>query len=439
MIHPSRTESRRGSLRRPLAVLAMASAAALALAGCAPAATASSSGEPDDGTKLTLWVRSATDAFSNALADAYNKSHKNQVTVTVIPNDNYLQKIGAAAGSNSLPDLLASDVVYTPEYVHNGLLQDLTEQVEGLDFADQLAQAHIEAASKDGKIYGVPHKVDSSVLLYNKDLYRQAGLDPEAPPTNFEEMYEHAKAIRALGGDTYGFYFAGSCGGCGVYTLFPYAAAAGNEALTDGGEKADIDNEAMAETFALYKRMFDEDIAPSSAKSDDGTTWDTLFTEGKVGLLPLGSFAYPALREDATFDWGVAPLMAPDGSGTSTFVGGDTLGISKSSKKATQAWDFIEWTLSEEAQVEVIAKSGDLPARTDLADNPYSAEDPRVVTTIEGMANGYTPATLPFGDIFNNPNGVWVETLRAAIFGDDVSAALTEGQDKIQSAIDDAY
>jgi multiple sugar transport system substrate-binding protein len=432
----SRVNSRKG--QRRTVFVAVAATLTLLATGCS-SGDAATSDTPDDGTELTLWVRSATDDFSNGLADAYNKTHKNQVKVTVIPNDNYLQKIGAAAGANSLPDLLASDVVYTPEYVHNGLFQDITEKVNALDFADDLAQAHVKAATEDEKIYAVPHKLDSSFIFYNKDLYKAAGLDPEAPPTNFDEMYEQAKAVRALGGDTYGFYFAGSCGGCGVYSLFPYAAAAGHEALTDGGETVDIDNEAFADVFSLYKKLYDEDIVPSSAKSDDGTTWDTLFREGKVGIMPNGSFLFPAFK-DLPFEWGVAPLMAPDGSGTSTFVGGDTVGISKSSKHSTQAWDFIEWSLSDEAQVEVIAKSGDLPARTDLADNKYSAEDPRIVATIEGLINGYTPATLPFGDVFNNPNGVWVETLRAAIFGtSDVDAALADGQKKIQAIIDDSY
>jgi len=388
----------------------------------------------DDGAKLTMWVRSATNDFSKRLVDRYNKTHKNKVTLTVVPGDSYLQKVGAAAGSNSLPDLLAADVVYSPNYVKQGLYQDISDRMKGLPFFADLAQAHIKAATADDKIYAVPHKVDSSLILYNKDLYKKAGLDPEVGPKTFDDMYNHAKAIRALGGDTYGFYFAGNCAGCNAYTAMPYGAAAGNLPVSLDGKTADVNNDALKQAFALYKKMYDEKIVASSAKTENGSTWVAGFLAGKVGLIPAGSFTFADLAK-AKFDWGVAPLMSPDGSKTSTFVGGDVLGVSKSSKKFEQAFDFIAWTLGEEAQVEEIAKNGDLPARTDLSDNQYTAKDPRFSATVKGLANGYTPSALPYGATFNEPTGPWAALFREAIFGNDPEKAFTEAQTKIQAKL----
>src|SRR5215813_10708073 len=158
------------------------------VAACSSGGGGSTSTNPDDGTTLTMWVRSATDQFSQRLVDAYNSSHKNHVTLTVIPNDNYLTKVGTAAGSHSLPDMLASDVVYTPNYTKQGLFQDITSEVKGLSYYNAIAQSHLTVASYQGKIYAVPHKLDSSVLFYNKDLFTKAGLDPEKPPKDFDEV-----------------------------------------------------------------------------------------------------------------------------------------------------------------------------------------------------------------------------------------------------------
>ena len=58
--------------------------------------------------------------------------------------------------------------------------------------------------------------------------------------------------------------------------------------------------------------------------------------------------------------WPASP--GPDG-GASTFVGGDGIGISKDSKKAAQAWNFLNWMMSEDAQVEVLAKNNDVVSR----------------------------------------------------------------------------
>src|SRR5690348_5646796 len=227
------TRARRGlahgvRLRRAAGVAAVA-ALALVLAACGSGKTSSTTtaASPDDGTKLTMWVRSATDQFSQRLVDAYNKSHKNQVALTIIPNDNYLTKVGAAAGSKSLPDILASDVVYTPNYTKQGLFKDITSDIKALPYFSSIAQSHITVASLNNKIYAVPHKLDSSVFFYNKDLFKKAGLDPEKPPANFEDILNDARKITALGNGVTGFDLAGSCGGCGVYTLFPYAWADG--------------------------------------------------------------------------------------------------------------------------------------------------------------------------------------------------------------------
>ena len=423
--------------RRGIAML-LAAAVPLSLAACSSntVAPASSGAGADNGTTLTMWVRSATDNFSTRLVDAYNASHKNKVKLTVIPNDNYLQKVGSAAGANALPDLLAADVVYAPNYTSKGLFVDISARVAKLPYAKQLAPSHLAAGSWEGKLFAVPHKLDSSVMFYNKDLFTAAGLDPEKPPTNFAEVLKDARAINALGGGKYGFNIGGNCGGCGVYTMFPYAWAGGSDVLSADGKKADFDNAQFRAIFALYKTMWDEKLAPQNGMTEDGSTWQNSFLAGNVGIFPQGSPIVGDLLKQTKFKWGVTALMAPDGSAASTFVGGDVAGITRSSKNPDAAFDFLQWTLGETAQVEIIAKNGDLPGRLDLSGNKYTGSDPRTKLIADGVAKGHTPFALPFGDLFNNPNGPWVAMMRGAIFGSNPEAAIKEGQAKIQAGLD---
>ena len=86
----------------------------------------------DDGSTLTLWTRAPLEKQANLLVDAYNASHENQVELTVVPNDDYVAKVGAAAGSGGLPDLFAADIVYVPNWVEQGLFQDISAQIDGL-------------------------------------------------------------------------------------------------------------------------------------------------------------------------------------------------------------------------------------------------------------------------------------------------------------------
>jgi len=78
------------------------------------------------------------------------------------------------------------------------------------------------------------------------------------------------------------------------------------------------------------------------------------------------------------------------------------------------------------------------PGRTDLAGNKYTGADPRTKLIADGLKNGHTPFALPFGDLFNNPNGPWVATIRAALYGPDLNKALADGQSKIQAGLDAA-
>ena len=181
---------------------------ALTVTSCQSGPSASSAGDTgsvDDGTTITMWTRSPTATFSQTLIDAYNASHKNKVQLTVFPADSYQQKVGTAAGAKQLPDLLASDVVYAPNYAAKGVYLDVTERVNQLPFKDKLATAHMKAASYNGKNYAVPHDIDLSAVFYNKALFTRAGLDPDKPPTTLAEIRTDAEKINALGGDVNGY------------------------------------------------------------------------------------------------------------------------------------------------------------------------------------------------------------------------------------------
>lgn len=386
----------------------------------------------DDGATLTLWTRAATESISKAYAEAYNASHENKVEVTAYPNEEYPAKLASAAGARALPDLFAADVVFSAQYASQGLWLDITDRFGGLDVKDQVAPAHVRAATWEGRNYAVPHTIDMSVLLYNKDLYRQAGLDPEQPPVSLAEFAEHARRIDRLGGDVNGTYFGGNCGGCVEFTFWPSVWAAGGDVLDDAGANSRVDSKEMADVFALYRALYDEGVAAPASKDEAGPTWLGALQGGKVGIAP-GPSAWLGLIEESGLELGVAPISGIDG-GESTFVGGDAIGIGATSQRAAQAWDFLTWTMSDEAQIEVIAKGKGVPTRTDLASNKYSSADPRIVTINNLMAKGRTPYARNFNASFNDPQSPWLATVRGALFG-DATSALAEGNAAITRSL----
>src|SRR3954454_6331944 len=163
------------SRSRRIAAAVAAGALAITLAACSGGTGSTgtqpiSKDGPDDGSKLTLWTRAPLEKQAKLLVQAYNSSHKNKVELTVVPNDDYVAKVGAAAGSNGLPDLFAADIVYVPNWVKQGLFQDLTKNIDGLSFKKTINQGHLTAGTMDGKNYVLPYVLDLSAMFWNKDL-----------------------------------------------------------------------------------------------------------------------------------------------------------------------------------------------------------------------------------------------------------------------------
>ncbi|MGN8027229.1 ABC transporter substrate-binding protein [Microbacterium sp. 22242] len=418
------------SARRWRALAAVVATGALigSLAACSSAATspgtaAIPAGGKDDGAKLTLWTRAPLEKQAKLLVAAYNSTHKNQVQLTVVPNDDYVAKVGAAAGSHGLPDLFAADIVYVPNWVKQGLFQDITKQVDGLSYKDSINKGHLAAGTYQGKEHVLPFVLDLSMMMWNKQIFKDAGLDPEKAPTTMAEYATDAKQIQSkLGSKGISGTATGlNCGGCLVFTWFPQIWAAKQQVMNSAGSKSMLASDTAKSVYSTWADMWKAGAVLPSSKDESGATWTAGFTQGKVGLM-----LYPAsLLSSTPFDAGVAGIPSTTG-GASTFVGGDGIGVSKDSTKAAEAWNFLSWMMSEKAQVGVLAKDDDVVSRSDLADNQYSAKDPRLITINKVAGQGETPVALNFQQAFNAPGSQWVTLVRDAVLGDTDSKVASD-------------
>ncbi|UBU12709.1 ABC transporter substrate-binding protein [Nonomuraea gerenzanensis] len=406
-------------MRRRLAGISLLSVLALTAAACGGGDGNDGGTQAADGpVTITMWTRAATQTQSERLVAEYNKTHKNQVKLTVIPTDNYQPRIAAAAGAKQLPDVFAADVIFVPNYTSQGLFMDITDRIAALPYKDKLAPSHMKLGTLDNRQYTLPHTLDLSVWFWNKDLYEKAGLDPEQGPESLKEFAEQATTVQEkLGkdGKIHGTFFGGNCGGCYVFTFWPSVWAAGAQVMNAEGTVSLNDQPPMTAVFDIWRKLYENKVTGPTAKEEQGPTWTGFFPKGEIGVMPMPSTTLGLMPEDMRI--GVTPIAGPDG-GESTFVGGDSLGISATSQNADAAWEFISWTVSDQAQVEVMAKNKDVLARTDLAGNKYSAEDPRVVLINSLVAKGQTPFALRFGQTYNDPQGPWLRLAREAVFGD---------------------
>lgn len=417
-------------LTRTLAGIA-AAALIVPLAACGGSGnggTATAEGIPakgtDDGTEITLWTRSPLERQAKNVVEAYNKSHKNQVKLEIIPNDDMEGKVGGASQTDSLPDILAGDVVRIPYWASEGIFTDITKQIDGLDNKADLQQGHIEAGTVDGAEYTLPFITDVSVMVWNKNLYKEAGLDPEQGPKSIDQFVEQAKKVAALNKDgVAGSYLAGQSGGALVFDLFPSVWADGESVMNKDGSEATLDNDSMKGVLDAYKELANTTNGlGAGSKEETGATWTAPFANGKIGVMPYPNTSTTALfdaEKDGGFEVGVAPIPGTKEGKTSTFLGGDAMGISKDSKHVAQAWNFLYWLMQSDAQKEVFADQGDTASNIQTLETAYKDADPRIQTInsviIDG--NGQTPKSPAFNEAFNAAGSPWQLLVQNAVWG----------------------
>jgi multiple sugar transport system substrate-binding protein len=418
---------------RHLAVPAIAVAATLVLGGC----TATGDGG-DNPTTVTMWARAATGGITEALVEKYNASQDDVVIdLTVLPLNQEDQKFAAAVRSGEVPDIFGMNDISIPQFVRTGALRPLGGFVSSLDYADALNPGQMDLASYQEQPYGVPLMLDLSVLWYNKDLFTQAGLDPETPPASAEEIIEAARAISALGGDVKGFSFAGNCGGCNTFTIEPMIFATHDYVVQGeaGEQTVNIENnQTFREVLEMLQTLWNEGLMPTAVETEDGATFGQDFLTGNVGITMNGIGTILAAH-DGSFELGIGGIPAPDGSAVSTFAGGDVMVLPAEGEHVEEAQAFMAWVLQPEQQA-MYPDHGFTPVRTDVLSDEFIEANPYFAVALEAAANGYAPKTVAFQSIYSN-TGPWGPIFQTAVFGGDIDGALSTGQRAVEAVLAD--
>ena len=146
-----------------------------------------------------------------------------------------------------------------------------------------------------------------------------------------------------------------------------------------------------------------------------------------------GGFAISTLKKNhPEINFGIAPLPGIKQGEKSSFVGGDVIAIPKGSKHPDIALQFIKWELTDQAQLEGLAKNNILPSRTDLADNKYFQADPRYITTAKAVAIGQVPWVFHFNDMVNSDASPWISMIQTAIFDGKIDQAISTAREKMK-------
>jgi multiple sugar transport system substrate-binding protein len=426
--------SPRHALTGAAAVLLLSAAAACSSGSSpAPATSAASStfGVNATGT-VQFWARTVSKTLAQKLVSEFNSTHKNlQVKLTLTSINDDVTSLATSIRAGDPPDVVGLNDIDVPTFTSEGAMMNLTQYINKLPYKSDLSPGHVGLATYNGDEYGVPYWADLSVLWYNKTLFKEAGLNPNDPPTTYAQILSDAQAINKLGHGINGFTFAGDCQGCLGFTVQPGIWAQGSYLTSGniGSQTASITgNTALESALTLYRQMWSQHLVPDNDRADNGTTWGEDFAAGKIGIMPGGygqlvDLVKPSQLGSEFMD---TPLPGANG-GYSTFDGGDDFVIPSAAKNASGAWEFIQWVLQTQQQTQYPAL-GATPIRTDVLTPAFTAANPEDAVALKALAKGYAPVTLVYDQMFNQAGGPWFQMFSTAVYDGNVSLALQQGQ-----------
>ncbi len=278
--------------------------------------------------------------------------------IEIIPYENLSNQELVACQSSSGPDVMWQSYAWTNSFARMGLLQSFTpylEQSDAIDLENDFNPVTLELGTVDGEIYGLPWSVEAMSLVYNKDMFREAGLDPEDPPENWAEMIEYAKKLtRDLNGDgiidQYGFAVNGSAPGNCWFRFVPDLWAAGGNITNDDMTEATLDTPEGLEALKYYTEFLTvHKVAPESSVTNNSGNNRTLFINERVAMYIDGQAGVRTVQSESDIDVGITLWPGKDGP-TTAGLGGYYIAMPKNAQHKDDAWKFIEYFLSEEVQ-----------------------------------------------------------------------------------------
>ncbi|KNC19623.1 ABC transporter substrate-binding protein [Arthrobacter sp. RIT-PI-e] len=374
---------------RITAVTALGAAALLALSGCSSSASSTGSGEPaavpsaeGEGQTVTVWIMQDdyTDETLEAINTRFTEETGADVDIQVQQWDGITTKISTALATSTPPDVLDIGNTQVAGYAANGGLLDLTA------YEDDLAQGRTwlgglaDPARVDESLYAVPGFAGARAVIYNKEMWADAGIT-EVPET-FEDFTAALDAVAAANTepDFSPFYYPGQYWQSAMQFVWD---AGGEIAVEDGGTwNGDMNSDAAVEGLQDFADFQNTYSSPASATLDNQTpSQGQVFGDGKTSAILNtggGIKGITDVNPEMTADMlGTFPFPGKSGEPQPVMIGGSDWAIPARSQNSELALQWIKIASGPEIQDDyVFGVDGWIPNSTEAIEAAQATELP---------------------------------------------------------------
>ncbi|MEU0391667.1 extracellular solute-binding protein [Streptomyces sp. NPDC006208] len=383
-------------------------------------------------TTVRVWLMqdSVSDEFLERFTTAYEKEHPSvELDVTFQEWTGIGKKITTALEGGKAPDVIEVGNTQVAQYAESDALLDLTlESVRDLGNEEWLPGL-AEPGSINGSQYGIPWYAANRVVIYNKDLFADAGI--AEPPKTRAAWLEVSEQLNT--GGNQGIYLSGQ----DWYTLAGFIWDEKGELAVErgGGWEGTLDSPAALRGMQFYKQLQSHGNGPKDA--DEMTPPQTdVFAKGKVaqiiavpGAATVIEKADPALK--GKLGYFPVPGKTAEAPGA-VFTGGSDLIVPRGARERAEGVEVVKALASEEWQTDLATTMNYVPNKTTLAGVIDGEEGTRAMAA--GAAHGRaTPNSPQWADVeADNPIKPY---MTAVLQGADPATAARAASKRITSAL----
>ncbi|MDE1548602.1 ABC transporter substrate-binding protein [Jeotgalibaca caeni] len=404
--------------------------------------TTANSGEKIELDFWTFWGSEIRRPIIEEIINDFNES-QDEIFVKHTYNpfgDIWTKELAQIAAGNP-PDVVINDINATALRGQKQQAESLQPFLEEDDISDWFYPELWEATLYEGESYGIPFTTDTRVLYYNKDLFEAAGLDPEAPPTTWDELEEYARQLDVEEG--------GELTQMGFYPLYGVGmdvwmlnSAGQNFFDEEGNPQVDTpENAAALEWILEWREHYGVDTVNRYQAQIDSGQANPFFTGELAMIAQTGTF-YTQIKQYAP-DMNIGVAFLPEreeGSGHTSWGGGFVAEIPKGAKNPEASWKFLKYLGDVHAQEIWASKNFDSVANMEAAetaiDNEIFDEQDSMVyqLTVENMDHTIlTPVPLTASDFGNTLNPI----LDNILLGEtSVEDGLQEAQESLERLVE---
>ena len=308
---------------------------------------------------VTIWYDGTEEASVNRLEPEFEELYPEiDLQFEIVPYSDLSTKEMVACQSSVGPDVMWQSYAWTNSFAKMDLLMPYNEYLENssIDLENDFDPVALELGTVDGQIYGLPWSMEAMCLVYNKDMFREAGLDPESPPQNWEEVIEYAQKLTVDKDgdgtiDQYGYGLVGNLTGNTWFRFVPELWSAGGEVANEDMTEGTLNTPEAREALEYYTGLLTQyQVAPEGSVNNGAAEVRTMFNNKSVAMFVDGQAAVQNIMKDAPdIDLGVALWPGKNGP-LNAGLGGYYIATPKNAANPDDAWTFIEYFLSKEVQ-----------------------------------------------------------------------------------------